>query len=120
MISVQVVGGITVCDVLATAEELMVVDLERDTSNDPYGQTAGRRRNTVFPCQRRQTYFDYLRYVYGEAGLLKSQSGEDVWELRFGPRVTCELNKSSRQKRCLAVIFGRILKFSWSYAIAGR
>ena len=90
MISLQVVGGITVCDVLATAEELMVVDLERDTSNDPYGQTVGRRRDTVFPCQRRVTYFDCLRMMYGEAGLFKSQSGEDVWELRLGSRVTRE------------------------------
>jgi len=78
-------GGITVCDILAAAEQLMVVDLERSTSNDPYGQTAERRRDAVPPCQRRETYFDGLRKVYGEAGLLRSDLRDEVWEFRFGP-----------------------------------
>ena len=77
---------ITVCDVLADAERLMVVDLDEGTSNDPHGTMANRRRGAECPpCQRRITYFDHLRHIYGEAGLLKSElGGEEVWEFRFG------------------------------------
>ena len=86
-IPVHAEGGITICDILAAAEKLMVIDLDRPTANDPYGQTAERRGEVTFPCQRQETYFDHLRKSYGEAGLLKSESGEEVWELRYG-RIT--------------------------------
>ena len=75
---------VTVCDVLACAEDLMVINLDHDTGNNPYGSTMNRRIVERPPCQRRVTYFDHLRKLYGEAGLLKSESGEEVWELRFG------------------------------------
>jgi hypothetical protein len=78
-------GGVTVGNVLAGAEQLMVIDVERDTSNDPYRSmpVAERRGETKCPCQRPETYFDGPRKEYGEAGLLKTELRGDVWELRF-------------------------------------
>jgi hypothetical protein len=90
-ISLHEEGGITICHVLSGAEQLMVVDLDRPTSNDPYGEMAGRPGEVTprLPCQRQETYFDHLRMLYGEAGLLKSEAGKELWELRYG-RVTRE------------------------------
>ena len=86
---------VTICDVLAGVEQLMTVDLDHGTSNDPYGSTAqaNRRRGTERPpCQREVNYLDHMRCLYGEAGLTKSESGEDVWEFRlFGQQVNPEL-----------------------------
>jgi hypothetical protein len=76
--------GVTVGDVLAGAEHLTAIDLERDTSNNPYRSMVETRGDTECPCQKGETYFDHLRKVYGEAGLLKAELREDVWEFRFG------------------------------------
>ena len=77
---------VTVCDVLTGAERLMVVDLDEGTSNNPHSTMANRWCGAECPpYQTRITYFDHLRNIYGEAGLLKSElGGEEVWEFRFG------------------------------------
>jgi hypothetical protein len=79
--------GVTVGHVLSGAEKL-VVDVEGDGSNDPYRSMEGRRREANCPCQRQETYFDHLRKQYGEAGLSKVASSDELWEFRFGPQVS--------------------------------
>ena len=76
---------VTVCDVLAAVEQLVTINLAHGTSNDPYGSMANMRPVTeCLPCQRQLKFFDHKRCQWGEAGLLKSESAEGVWEFRAG------------------------------------
>lgn len=84
--------GLTIGKVLAGAEELMEVDLLRNTCNDPYGTNANlwpRMAVNECPCSRRETYFEHLRMYHGAAGLVKSKVRDGSWELRLG-QLTCK------------------------------
>ena len=74
---------VTVCDVLAAVEQLLTINLDHGTSNDPYGSMANMQPVTErLPCQRQPNFFDHRRCQRGYAGLLKSESEEGLWEFR--------------------------------------